>query len=158
MELTECYTDLESKTFCYEFSVILNDCDVFGHASYSHYIHWQNLGIQYLFLSNLIAKEFIRDQVNIKTYSSSMHYKKGVVFSDRVIGKVNVSNINKNGCEFYFTFNHKKDNSLIGLGVQKAKFIDCASGETRCAPDEVLNNVLRPIQISKDKIKLHNYE
>lgn len=145
------------REFTYEFTVLLSDCDVFGHAGYAKYLRWQSSAIDTLFLTDPRAKAFLVKRARVKSYYIGMHYRHGTVYGDQVLTKLNTSQIEPTGCTLLFTFVLKGEGTVVGLGKQKIHFVDSQTGTLVRVPAEILEGLLKPIEVEEKSLP-YRYE
>lgn len=141
------------KEFVYKYVVMLSDSDQFKHMSFANYLKLMFLATDALFVSCLTGN--FLSQNRFKLIDSRMQFKRQTIAGDKILIKINSSEVIVPSFSLLYTFVIEGSGDLINLGRQTYKVVN---GEG--CPQEIISEtiaaVLDPIQVD-EKHLLYKY-
>jgi acyl-CoA thioesterase FadM len=138
---------VKSKSFTHEHRVFFNETNAMGGVAYfSNYPKWQGIVREEYFVKTVpewreVMKFVTLGKVNMITVEEHSHFKHHVFFGDKVIIKLQTTNIRKCSFDMLFKFYRNSEEELIYEGWQKLAFDDY-KGNFIPIPEPMLRSVL----------------
>lgn len=116
------YFAYSQKEFVYKYVVMLSDVDQFKHMSFANYLKLMFLATDALFLSCSNVADM--SERRLKLIDSRMQFKRQTVAGDKLLIKVNVSDLRAVEFVLLYTFVMEDTAELIALGRQTYQMIN----------------------------------
>jgi len=141
------------KAFLYKYVVMLSDADQFKHMSFANYLKLMFLATDALFLS-CFDETFLAEN-RIKMIKSRMQFKKQTVVGEKMIIKINATQINKSRYSLLHTFTIENSADLVVLGRQTYELSKINGDEVEKLPENI-EKLLTPIIVDEEHL-LYKY-
>jgi len=141
------------KVFVYKYVVMLSDTDQFKHMSFANYLKLMFLATDALFV--LCVRGNFLSQNRFKLINSRMQFKQQTTAGDKILIKINSSDVCPPLFSLLYTFVIEGSGALVNLGRQTYEFVDCNAQPQKIMPVEV-KAVLDPIQVEESYL-LYKY-
>ena len=141
------------KEFVYKYIVMLSDADQFKHMSFANYLKLMFLATDALFLSCL--KEDVLAHHRFKLIDSKMQFKRQTTPGDKLLIKINSSEIMSSRFTLLYTYVIEGTGELVNLGRQTYELVNCV-GAAQPVAMEPITTVLNLIQVDETDL-LYKY-